>query len=65
MSDKSAVDDANVFRVTPADLPICCPTFAQQVWNQHPRVYIELSADHPLNTCPYCGNRFRLDTRES
>lgn len=36
---------------------ICCPLPGQKSWNQHPRVYIDLSAEKS-GMCPYCGTRF-------
>jgi uncharacterized Zn-finger protein len=29
------------------------------VWNHHPRVYLEVGADH-ATLCPYCGTRYQL-----
>jgi len=36
---------------------ICCPFPEQESWHQHPRVYIDLSAEKS-GICPYCGTRF-------
>jgi uncharacterized Zn-finger protein len=43
--------------VTEKDLPLHCPTPAMQVWNQHPRVFLDVAA-HGSAQCPYCGTRF-------
>jgi uncharacterized Zn-finger protein len=43
--------------VTEKDLPLHCPTPAMQVWNQHPRVFLDVAAAGGA-LCPYCGTRF-------
>ena len=43
--------------VTAKDLPLHCPTPAMQVWNQHPRVFLDV-ADTGSVQCPYCGTRY-------
>jgi len=53
--------DENIIVVKKSDLPVCCPNFKDKVWDEHPRVYIELSADETDNLCPYCGNKFHLE----
>ncbi len=40
--------------VTAADLPLHCPTPAQTLWNQHPRVFLDV-LKHGEVRCPYCG----------
>ena len=45
-------------KVTSAE-SICCPPKEQALWNQHPRVYLELGKSDEVN-CPYCGNHFIL-----
>ena len=52
----------NTIKVKKSDLPISCPEFTGEVWNEHPRVYIELSEKQKTNKCPYCGNKFELVT---
>ncbi|MCW8877066.1 MAG: zinc-finger domain-containing protein [Kangiellaceae bacterium] len=47
-----------VLKVSKEALPACCPPKEQEHWNQHPRVYLELSDGKA--SCPYCGNRFEL-----
>lgn len=41
------------------DLPAFCPNRKMTVWNQHPRVYLDLShTGHAL--CPYCSTEYWL-----
>jgi uncharacterized Zn-finger protein len=40
--------------------PPYCPTSEHQLWNQHPRVFIELNKQKPKNRCPYCSTVFEL-----
>ena len=47
--------------VTEADLPLCCPSRNQIVWNAHPRVYLDIQAEGHV-TCPYCGIHYQLVT---
>jgi uncharacterized Zn-finger protein len=41
------------------DLPAYCPNPTMPVWNHHPRVFLEVGAEHAV-LCPYCGTRYRL-----
>ena len=36
-----------------------CPHPRMTLWNQHPRVFLDLSVTGEAK-CPYCGTRFRL-----
>ena len=49
----------NTIYITKAKLPVCCPPKDQAHWNQHPRVYLEISKLGKVD-CPYCGNHFVL-----
>lgn len=41
------------------DLPAFCPNPAMTLWNQHPRVYLDIAVTGEA-MCPYCGTRYRL-----
>lgn len=43
--------------VTEKDLPLHCPTPAMKLWNQHPRVFLDV-VDTGSAQCPYCGTRY-------
>lgn len=43
------------------DLPLSCPTKENNTWNQHPRVYLDLSKTGEA-TCQYCGATYVLDS---
>ena len=45
--------------VTPADLPLHCPTPDMLLWNAHPRVFLPIEATGTA-LCPYCGTRYTL-----
>ncbi|MDH5433661.1 MAG: zinc-finger domain-containing protein [Gammaproteobacteria bacterium] len=51
--------NSNTFKVDAGSLPVCCPPKEQEVWNQHPRVYLDLAKNGEAN-CPYCGNHFEM-----
>jgi len=40
-----------------------CPNPKMTLWNQHPRVFIDLSATGE-GRCPYCGTVYRLKAGE-
>ena len=40
------------------ELPAFCPNPRMTLWNQHPRVYLDVT--HGSATCPYCGTVYRL-----
>ena len=52
-----AAREPNEVVVTEKDLPLHCPTPAMQVWNQHPRVFLDV-VDTGAAQCPYCGTRY-------
>ena len=41
------------------DLPAFCPHPSMTLWNQHPRVFLDLAVTGEAK-CPYCGTRYRL-----
>ena len=45
--------------VTPEDLPLHCPTPGMQLWNAHPRVFLDLEKKGEA-LCPYCGTLYKL-----
>ena len=38
---------------------VFCPNPAMTLWNQHPRVFLDLAVTGEAR-CPYCGTRYRL-----
>jgi uncharacterized Zn-finger protein len=46
-----------VVQVTEHDLPLHCPTPSMQLWNQHPRVFLNVAEEGEVQ-CPYCGMRY-------
>ncbi|MCL2525002.1 MAG: zinc-finger domain-containing protein [Betaproteobacteria bacterium] len=45
--------------LTAADLPLCCPMPKTPLWNQHPRVFLDV-VQTGETMCPYCGTRYVL-----
>ena len=49
--------DMLTIEIAADDLPLHCPTSNAPLWNQHPRVYLDV-----LHTgeavCPYCSTRY-------
>lgn len=45
--------------ITTADLPLCCPSPEQAIWDAHPRVYLPIHASGEA-TCPYCSTHYVL-----
>ena len=41
------------------DLPAFCPNRKMTVWNQHPRVYLDVTHTGRA-LCPYCSTEYRL-----
>jgi uncharacterized Zn-finger protein len=46
-------------QVSANDLPICCPSPGQKIWDAHPRVYLPVEESGEA-TCPYCGTHYVL-----
>ena len=57
---KESSNNNGTIKVSKNQLPACCPPKDQAHWNQHPRVYLELS-ESKTASCPYCGNKFELE----
>jgi len=51
-------NEKTIIKVTSTDT-VCCPPKEQTLWNQHPRVYLDLGKSGEVD-CPYCGNHFKL-----
>ena len=49
----------SVYLVSRNDLPLCCPTSEQKLWNSHPRVYLPIEETGEA-VCPYCSARYQL-----
>lgn len=49
----------NLYRVTPADLPLSCPMPGMHLWNSHPKVYLPIEQTGRAK-CPYCGAVYEL-----
>jgi uncharacterized Zn-finger protein len=45
--------------VSTEELPLHCPTPAQESWNLHPKVFL-LFDDKNQSKCPYCGTQYQL-----
>ena len=48
-----------LYTVSRKDLPLCCPTPGQKLWNSHPRVYLPIEETGKA-ICPYCSARYEL-----
>lgn len=49
-------------KIKAGDLPFACPPPKAPHWQLHPRVFIQISARQPRQTCPYCGTLYILET---
>ena len=57
---ENAVDRSdNVCWVEPEQLPLSCPTEATELWNMHPKVFLDIESQGQVS-CPYCGTLYRL-----
>lgn len=54
---------ATHYIIKKSDLPLSCPTKDKDGWSLHPRVYLPIEEKGEV-TCPYCGDRFVLDTEK-
>jgi len=56
---ETAQQKTTIHSVKREELPVSCPPENAEVWNLHPRVYIEFNRAGE-GTCPYCGERFKI-----
>ncbi len=47
--------------ISRVDLPLCCPTADERLWDGHPRVYLDIEEKGHV-TCPYCETEYRLSS---
>lgn len=47
----------DLYQVTSADLPLCCPMPDMRLWDAHPRVYLPIEATGKA-VCPYCSAEY-------
>lgn len=59
LSEPSLMETSRAVTLDPKDLPAFCPNPKMTLWNQHPRVYMDLSVTGAAK-CPYCGTDYRL-----
>jgi uncharacterized Zn-finger protein len=52
-------DEDAVVELDGSDAPAFCPHPKMTLWNQHPRVFLDLAVTGEAR-CPYCGTRYRL-----
>lgn len=57
------MSEAKVVTVTATQLPLHCPTPEQALWDQHPRVFINVNTTGAAR-CPYCGTLYRLEGKK-
>lgn len=55
----SSIPDQHPVELDGKDLPAFCPNARMQVWNQHPRVFLDVIPTGEA-MCPYCGTKYRL-----
>ncbi len=51
---------SKAIEVKAEERPVYCPIPEHQLWNQHPRVFIQLEENHKEAACPYCSTKFKL-----
>lgn len=49
----------HTYHVTQRDLPLSCPMPEMELWNSHPRVYLDIEEEGEAK-CPYCGAKYIL-----
>ncbi len=47
------------YEIHHSDLPLSCPTAEMDVWDAHPKVYLDVKAKGEV-ACPYCGTVYTL-----
>ena len=52
-------DELPVVELEAKNLPAFCPNRQMSVWNQHPRVFLDVTSTGQV-ACPYCGTQYRL-----
>lgn len=64
-NEKKIANAEQVYRVSEADLPLCCPSKDMKLWNSHPRVYLPIhESEQGRVSCPYCGAVYILDEKQ-
>ncbi len=56
---ESGSGNHDVIWVSQDQLPLSCPMPDGELWNMHPRVFLEIEKNGRIQ-CPYCGALYRL-----
>ena len=59
MTTQNTTAKKNTIKVAANSKSVCCPPKGQELWNLHPRVYLDIEKSREVK-CPYCGNHFEL-----
>ena len=59
LEKKHPLQQEAVIDVKASQLPLCCPLPGSELWNMHPRVFIDIETTGSAS-CPYCGAKYRL-----
>jgi len=59
MSTGSAAQEMPVVLLDAQDLPAFCPNKTMALWNQHPKVFLDVATTGEA-ACPYCSTIYRL-----
>ena len=55
----ASIQEMPVVTLEAKDLPAYCPNKTMALWNQHPRVYLDVATTGEA-ACPYCSTIYRL-----
>lgn len=58
-SQKIEASTQKTYKISRADLPLCCPMPNMRLWDSHPRIYMPIE-DTGREVCPYCGAEYIL-----
>jgi uncharacterized Zn-finger protein len=57
---KEIANAARQYKITSAELPLCCPMPDMRLWDSHPRVYLPIEEAGGRVRCPYCSAEYLL-----
>ena len=63
MSKPKSMASEKVHIVLKSELPVSCPLPDQELWSQHPRVFLPIEKTGKA-VCPYCSTKFILKDKK-
>lgn len=64
VNENPMTSNPDAIELSASELPASCPNPKMTLWNQHPRVFLDVATTGQAS-CPYCGTKYKLKDGET